>query len=387
MRSLRLSAAALFVTVSAFGDATVSPAVLEQLAAGKTARVIVAFDESHVALKSDIRDFAVTQRWRNVSAVAGEMSIATLSQLAANPAVRAISLDEPMFVTAKESVPLIGGEAVRARGFNGAGVPAADEGKHGTTVAGIIGAAGILASPGVAPASKLVAIRVTDRGGNWAYTSQVISALDYLISHRRDVRAVNISLSNATEYTTACDSASADARAIATAVAKLRNRGTAVFVASGNNGWANGVPLPACISGVTTVGAVYDASSGPSAFNMPSGSCLDAATHADQIACFSNSGSLVDLLAPGARIVSAMAGGGLASGSGTSFAAPHAAGAAAILFSLKPALSVDQLEALLRATGTVIADPRSGVATPRINVDRAVEELLRGSRRRRAALH
>jgi hypothetical protein len=83
--------------------------------------------------------------------------------------------------------------------------------------------------------------------------------------------------------------------------------------------------------------------------------------------------NLVDLLAPAYSIVSSYVGGGYASMSGTSMAAPHVAGAFALCKSANPALSVNQIEAILEQTGVAVRDTRSGgVHTkPRVQMDAA----------------
>jgi subtilisin family serine protease len=258
---------------------------------------------------------------------------------------------------------------------------ALDEQGHGTNVTGIIASAGTIAPRGIAPAANVVAIRVTDKNGAWMYASQIISALDFLIAHHPEVRVVNISLGSSYISDLDCDDVSAEMMALGAAVQTLRARGTAVFMSSGNGGRANGVTFPACVSGALAVGAVYDSNIG---VLTRAGVCKDDLTEADKVVCFSNSGPNLDFLAPGVFITSTGRGGGTETRGGTSQASPHAAGAAAILFSLKPSLTVSEMEQLLRSTGTTIVDPRNGYARPRIDLYRAVAELLKGTRRRRA---
>ncbi|HEX6844837.1 MAG TPA: S8 family serine peptidase, partial [Actinomycetota bacterium] len=71
-----------------------------------------------------------------------------------------------------------------------------------------------------------------------------------------------------------------------------------------------------------------------------------------------------DVAAPGVDILSSVSGGGYASFSGTSMAAPHVAGAAALLRQRHPAWSVDELKSALVQSGSDLADERSGVLGP-----------------------
>jgi Subtilase family len=57
-----------------------------------------------------------------------------------------------------------------------------------------------------------------------------------------------------------------------------------------------------------------------------------------------------DLAGPGVAIFSSVPGGGSAEYSGTSMASPHVAGAAALVRAVNPALTVDEVERILRST-------------------------------------
>jgi subtilisin family serine protease len=116
------------------------------------------------------------------------------------------------------------------------------------------------------------------------------------------------------------------------------------------------------------VGAVYDGNVGTVTFG-----CTDATTDRDQVACFSNSSSAVDILAPGAAITSTGVGGGGVTYMGTSQACPHAAAAAALLLEVKPGLTPDQIETALKNTGNVLTDGRNGLSMPRIDVSAALD--------------
>jgi aqualysin 1 len=83
----------------------------------------------------------------------------------------------------------------------------------------------------------------------------------------------------------------------------------------------------------------------------------------DQEAPFSDFGVCVDLWGPGVSVLSTRSGGGTTTYSGTSQAAPHAAGAAVLYLSAHPNASPTNIEAALRrnsvATGTLSKDGRS----------------------------
>ena len=72
-----------------------------------------------------------------------------------------------------------------------------------------------------------------------------------------------------------------------------------------------------------------------------------------------------DVAAPGVDVLSSISGGGWAEFSGTSMAAPHVAGAAALLRQRHPAWSVDQLKSALVQSGTDSTQSRTRAAGPR----------------------
>ncbi|MCK5923379.1 MAG: S8 family serine peptidase, partial [Methylococcales bacterium] len=148
----------------------------------------------------------------------------------------------------------------------------------------------------------------------------------------------------------------------------------------------NGVGTYACIEEVIAVGATdhndqkYDVcnhdlqvllhESPATQFNARDPSRLDTRR------CGSNSGELLDLWAPGVAIETARAssaGGGTEVNSGTSEAAPHVAGAWAVMKQRKPNASVDDIEAAFDATGVPITV--GGVTRKRIDIDEALLEL------------
>jgi hypothetical protein len=152
-------------------------------------------------------------------------------------------------------------------------------------------------------------------------------------------------------FTAACD---ADQAARKTAIDALIGANIATTIASGNNNVDNAVAAPACISTAVAVGATDNA---------------DNVTR--------NRGPLLDLFAPGSGIWSAAAGTSFLPKGGTSMAAPHVAGAWAILRQVYPGASVAEILNVLQTTGVPITYDSGGgtnnVTTPRIDLLAAVQ--------------
>jgi subtilisin family serine protease len=260
---------------------------------------------------------------------------------------------------------------------------ARDDLPHETGVAGVIAGSGGIAPRGIAPGAKIIAIRVADKTGYIAWTSQVISALDSILASPARVDSVNMSFAIGFLSKFACDG---ENPALTDAIARVRAKGIVVVAASGNDAVSQAIRPPACISGVISVGAVYHT-------NLPSASllgCTDAPAEVDRVTCFSNSAAQLDLLAPGYAVRTAFNTGGISSASGTSFAAPHVAGAVALLRQIDPNLTPDAIEQVLESTGHLLVDSRNGFATPRLDLFSAVMKLLQpptAGPRRRAVRH
>jgi subtilisin family serine protease len=260
---------------------------------------------------------------------------------------------------------------------------ARDDLPHETGVAGVIAGSGGIAPRGIAPGAKIVAIRVADATGYIAWTSQLISALDWIAASPLHVDAVNMSFAIGFLSNSACDG---ENPALTDALARVRARGVVLVAASGNDAATKGIRPPACIGGVLSVGAVYHK-------DLPSASllgCTDTPAEVDRVTCFSNSAAQLDLLAPGYGVRTAYNTGGVSSASGTSFSAPHVAGAVALLRQIDPQLTPDAIEELLESTGRPIVDSRNGITTPRLDLFAAVMKLRLNptpTARRRAVRH
>jgi subtilisin family serine protease len=249
----------------------------------------------------------------------------------------------------------------------GAGEPCAFECDHGTHVAGIIAGDGD-GLRGVAPEADLISVQVFYPDGEGGVTSSlavVLAGLDWILTQARERRiaAVNMSLGGGYHEAT-CDEVIPP---LAELVESLARESVATVIASGNEGFSDGVAAPACISSAISVGSV---------------------TKRMAISSFSNSYAPLTMLAPGgsyenksAPILSSVPGGSYRGMAGTSMAAPHVAGAWALLQASFPAATYDQVRQALLSGGRSYTDPRNGVTTPILNVEgagRALELALRG---------
>jgi subtilisin len=228
--------------------------------------------------------------------------------------------------------------------------------EHGTHVAGIAAGKAIGFS-GVAKDANLISVQVfsriddsTECGGTApclrSFTSDLMKALErvYTLRNSLSIASVNLSLGSG-RFTSNCDT-----NPLKSIIDQLRSAGIATVIASGNNGFTDAISEPACISSAISVGAT--------------GNIGDV----DKVATFSNSASFLNLLAPGVSIVSSVPEDDFAFASGTSMAAPHVAGAWAILQQKNPGASVTELLNLLTVRGFPVHDARNGLTFPRLNL-------------------
>ncbi|GGK25893.1 hypothetical protein GCM10010124_18030 [Pilimelia terevasa] len=191
---------------------------------------------------------------------------------------------------------------------------------HGTHVAGTLGGT----AHGVAPQVRVVAVRALGCEGS-GKTSQVVAALDWVAAHAQKPAVANMSLGGPASAT------------LDDAVRRLVAAGVPTAVAAGSDG--NG-------------GMDVDCRSSPA--RVAEAVTVGATDRQDRLAGFSNFGRCVDILAPGVDIVSTTIADDAATTklTGTSMAAPHAAGAVALLLSRQPAATPAQVESALVAAGT-----------------------------------
>jgi subtilisin family serine protease len=173
--------------------------------------------------------------------------------------------------------------------FGGTG---ADCNGHGTHVGGIVGSR----TYGVAKGVCLRGVRALDCNGSGT-TSGIIAAVDWVRLNAFRPAVANMSIGGA--YSSSLN----------TAVNNLANAGIFVSVASGNSASNACNYSPASAANAMTVAG---------------------STSTDSVLSTSNSGSCVDIYAPGSNVTSVYTGGTTRALSGSSMAAPHAAGVAAL---------------------------------------------------------
>ena len=187
---------------------------------------------------------------------------------------------------------------------------------HGTHVAGTIAALnnndGIV---GVYPGVDLHIVKIFDDNGNWTFASDLIEGINQCQSAGADV--VNMSLGGGSSST-----------AERNAMDQFNDAGILLVAAAGNDGNST-LSYPASYDAVMSVAAV-DSS--------------------ENHASYSQYNNQVEIAGPGSAVYSTYPTNTYATLSGTSMATPHVAGAAALVWSVFPQCSNDQLRAALNAT-------------------------------------
>lgn len=235
---------------------------------------------------------------------------------------------------------------------------------HGTHVAGIAAAKNNnIGVVGVAPGAKLVSVKVLEKNVLGRCTGSDVSVLggiNYVMAHANETDVANLSLGGTKSI--------AENTAVARAVAS----GVTMVVAAGNSDEDASNFSPASEPTAITVSAVADTNGkcgglGPSVDLRDAHDPSKMITNTDDsFASYSNFGELVDIAAPGTKINSTVPlsrnpQGYDATFSGTSMAAPHVAGAAALYKSVNHSARPSQvLDALLAIASTPL--PIGGVA-------------------------
>ncbi len=372
-----------------------------------------------MALESELadlplRELRVARRLRSRPFVALEVTNRSLARLARSPHVAHVVLDRLASPSLADSVPQIEGDESHELGLRGAGQVIAildtgiDEGHpalagkvvgeacfasgspigsgscpnglpsqegpgagaacdygsgcaHGTAVAGIAAGAAVqvpLSPPGIAPEADLLSIQIYSRfsgsscGGTGiecplSWSSDQAAALEHVYDVMRfehDIAVVNMSLAaGAFTSEASCDAGNA---LMKSTVDDLLAVGIAVVGAAGNAGEPAAVGAPACLTQAVGVGAV---------------------TQSDAIAGYSNRAPFLEFYAPGSSVRAPLAGTStVRSHTGTSYAAPHVAGAIALMREAAPDASMADLITLLAWTGLPLPDATSSTVRPRV---------------------
>lgn len=383
------------------------------------------FNEYKAKIKSkeeevlaNLENFNPKHIYKTIPGFSGEVSMKELNMLNENPNVKYIHFDKSYSPILTESVPLINADDVQKTRLNdtmitgkGQVIAIIDSGidythpdlgecigedckvisgynfvsnnedsmddlGHGTFVAGITSAKGKLI--GVAPDAKLVSIKVCEYGN--CPSSAIIAGADWCLNN--NIGIINMSIG---------DGESHNSLNCPTWIDPIINRAytleTPFIIASGNNGKKNGISYPACSLNTISVAAVYDAYLGPVTFcvdRQNSGECLercnDQVTLSNKVTCFSNTSESLDLLAPGAEIMSTTLNQKYEGGAGTSAAAPHVAGTIALMKQANPNLIYDEILEILKVTGLPVTDSGNNLVFPRIDSLAAVACSLEGQR-------
>ncbi|MCS6889588.1 MAG: S8 family peptidase, partial [Chloroflexus sp.] len=190
-----------------------------------------------------------------------------------------------------------------------------DDNGHGTAVAGLIAAAGDNGTgiAGICWGCQILPVKACLSNGR-CRDSSVISAIRWAADN--GARIINLSLGGALS-----------SPALQDAVRYATERGVLIVAASGNERAEGNAPnYPAAYPETIAVGATG---------------------YSDEVTSFSNTGDYLDLVAPGVDITTTLPGNGYATATGTSFASPFVAGAAALVMTVRPDLSSNDVRCVL----------------------------------------
>jgi len=211
-----------------------------------------------------------------------------------------------------------------------------DDNGHGTHIAGTIAAANELQGMiGVAPRSMIYPVKAFDHNGT-AFVSDIVLGIEWCVRNHMDV--VNMSFGMRTR-----------SRSLLSAVNYAYHSGVLIVASSGNEGRIGEIDYPAGFSRTIAVGAT---------------------NRTGRIAKFTNRSSLIDIFAPGDRIMSSWLRGKHREMSGTSMATSHVTGAIALLLSLRPGLPPSQIKSIVKNAAVPLRNAKAPRTAGELNVTR-----------------
>ena len=212
-----------------------------------------------------------------------------------------------------------------------------DDNGHGTHVAGIVaGVDNEIGVIGTAPGTSLYGVKVLDRRGQ-GWLSDVIDGLDWCINNGMDI--INMSFGSSSGNQTFQE-----------AITRVYQAGIVQVAAAGNE-YEGPVDYPAAYPETIAVSAI-DSS--------------------DNFAEFSSVGPEVDLTAPGVDIFSTYKGDGYKTLSGTSMAAPHVTGVAALILENQSAYTPDDVLNVLTKTADNLGLPEEEQGAGLVDAEESV---------------
>ena len=395
---------AVFLASTAF--AAVSPMVASAAPAGPNVRAVVTVGAG-VSLPTSVYGGRVLARFPHVGAELVSAPLATLRALAADPRVAGVSPDRHGRVAGDDNgqddgtsdgvlaAKAVGGAAGKAGTGQGVNVALLDTGVsdtaalsrdsgritdgvdvsalsaggaartsgqftdgygHGTFMASLIAGGRVPGSGhrgiGVAPAARVVVVKVADSAGNTSL-AEVLAGLDWVAAHARAIQVVNLSLS--VDRPTG---SSYGADPLTAAVEHVRAAGVVVVASAGN-----------------TAGQVGDPGLDPQSLTVGAAD-VDGRV---KVTSFSGSGVVdgvakPDVVAPGLHVLGVVPADstvarhnpqgwtrdGLFKGSGTSEAAAITSGIAAAYLSDHPSADPLQVKSAIRTAATPVRDSRAG---------------------------
>ena len=223
-----------------------------------------------------------------------------------------------------------------------------DDNGHGTHCAGILAATGSKNGIyGTAPGISLYAVKVLSDKGE-GRVSDVIEGIFWAKNNSMQVASMSLE-------------AKEDSRALHDAVDEASAGGVLIVAAAGNKGVPSGsgntMAYPAKYNGVLSVAAV---------------------NKYNHRATWSSTGSELGVSAPGVTIRSTVPGASYATFSGTSMAAPHVAGVAALVYSTHPDWTNQQVRQQIIRTATPLGNSQL-YGAGLVNATAAVSDAVQGS--------